>query len=187
MQRGARRNGQADGAARQVEAAPPKSRVATCSRRRKGPWNRPGATLAGAWAPSSDTDAPLLEGREQQLGALHPDTLLFVCDLAELRKTQGMLMAEAEPLFRRALEVRERQLPPRTRSCRSTTWRCCSRRKAEPLRRSRHHSSSHNLWLLRHAAARAQEVLQVQGRLLSLQRRVHEARARGRGTSPTAS
>ena len=50
-----------------------------------------------------------LEGREQQLGANHPDTLDAVCELALLLKAQGKL-AEAELLFRRALEGYEQQL-----------------------------------------------------------------------------
>ena len=42
-----------------------------------------------------------LEGFEQQLGALHPDTLDAVSSLAGLLMAQGEL-ADAEPLFRRA-------------------------------------------------------------------------------------
>ena len=50
-----------------------------------------------------------LEGREQQLGANHPETLGAVSELALSLKAQGKL-AEAEQLFRRALEGREQQL-----------------------------------------------------------------------------
>ena len=50
-----------------------------------------------------------LEGREQQLGAHHPDTLTSVSNLASLLREQGKL-TEAEPLCRRALEGREQQL-----------------------------------------------------------------------------
>ena len=45
-----------------------------------------------------------LDDRERRLGAQHPDTLLAVRDLALLLQEQGKL-AEAEPLFRRALEA----------------------------------------------------------------------------------
>ena len=48
-----------------------------------------------------------LEGREQQLGTNHPDTLDAVDVLAQLLQAKGKL-AEAEPLYRRALEGRER-------------------------------------------------------------------------------
>ena len=50
-----------------------------------------------------------LEGREQRLGADHPDTLASVSNLAGLLQAQGKL-AEAELLFRRALEGYEQQL-----------------------------------------------------------------------------
>ena len=51
----------------------------------------------------------MLEGREQQLGALHLHTLGAASRLASLLQAQGKL-AEAEPLFRRALEGSEQQL-----------------------------------------------------------------------------
>ena len=47
-----------------------------------------------------------LEGREQQLGADHTDTLDSVDNLALLLQDQGKL-AEAEPLFRRCMSSRE--------------------------------------------------------------------------------
>ena len=50
-----------------------------------------------------------LEGREQRLGADHPDTLDAVRSLALLLHAQGAF-DEAEPLLRRALEGREQQL-----------------------------------------------------------------------------
>ena len=50
-----------------------------------------------------------LEGREQQLGANHPSTLISVHNLAGLLQAQGKL-SDAEPLYRRALEGREQQL-----------------------------------------------------------------------------
>ena len=50
-----------------------------------------------------------LEGREQQLGADHPDTLNAVDELAQLLHDQGKL-ADAQPLYRRALDGREQQL-----------------------------------------------------------------------------
>ena len=51
----------------------------------------------------------VLEGREQQLGARHPSTLIAANNLAMLLRAQGKL-SEAEPLCRRALEGIEQQL-----------------------------------------------------------------------------
>ena len=50
-----------------------------------------------------------LEGREQQLGEDHPETLAAVRNLALLLEAQGKF-DEAEPLFRRALDGLEQQL-----------------------------------------------------------------------------
>ena len=47
-----------------------------------------------------------LEGYEQQLGAHHPDTLVYVHNLAQLLQAQGK-RTEAEPLFRRSASSRE--------------------------------------------------------------------------------
>eukprot|EP00808_Paulinella_micropora_P021732 g10204.t1 len=50
-----------------------------------------------------------LAGREEKLGATHPDTLATVYNLANLLSGQGKL-AEAEPLYRRALAGQEEKL-----------------------------------------------------------------------------
>jgi len=67
------------------------------------------AVEAPRMASDSEQLRRTLEGREQQLGAQHEDTLIAVVNLAVLLHAQGKL-AEAEPLCRRALERCARQI-----------------------------------------------------------------------------
>ena len=76
--------------------------------------------------------------KEAALGPDHPELALTLSNLAELYRTQRRL-AEAEPLYTRALPIDEKALAPTTRSWRSawTTWRCCSTIEASTSRPSR--------------------------------------------------
>ena len=52
-----------------------------------------------------------LEARERVLGKEHPDTLISVDNLADLRRDQGRY-AEAEALYKRFLEAADRVFGP---------------------------------------------------------------------------